>query len=116
MNELHYYIDRAAVPDIDTDLGFESFDILSWWKSQEPNYHVLSIMARDLLTPPASTVASESAFNTGGRMLVDRRNRLASEAIEMTICGKDWLDAEKRCQNKSVDEYVEDLEDSPEDE
>jgi hypothetical protein len=116
LNELHYYIDRAAAPDIDTDQGFESFDILSWWKSQESNYPVLSIMARDLLTPPASTVASESAFSTGGRVLVDRRNRLTTEAIEMTICGKDWLDAEKRSQNKSIEEYFEDMEDSPEDE
>ena len=70
-------------------------------------------MARDLVTPPASTVASESAFSTGGRVLTDTRNRLASEAIEMTICGKDWLDAESRTQNKTVEEIIED---SPEDE
>ena len=72
-------------------------------------------MARDLLTPPASTVASEFPFSTGGRVLTDTRNRLASDVIEMTICGKDWLDAEKRSQNKTIDGLTEDSpEDSPE--
>ena len=55
-------------------------------------------MARDLLTPPASTVASESAYSTGGRVLTDTTNCLASDAIEMIICGKYWLDAEKKSQ------------------
>ena len=74
-------------------------------------------MARNLLTPPAYTVASESDFSTGGRWLTDSRNRLASDAIEMFICGKDWLDAEKRSQNKIIDDLIEDSpEDSPEDE
>ena len=41
-------------------------------------------------------------------MLTDMRNRLASDAIEMTICEKDWLDAEKRSQNKTIDNLIED--------
>ena len=70
-------------------------------------------MARDLLTSPASTVPSEYIFSTTGRVLTDTRNRLASEAIEISICGKDWLNTETRSQNKTVDEIIED---SPEDE
>ena len=65
--------------------------------------------ARDLLTPPASTTASEFAFNTGGRVLTDTRNRLASDTIEIIICGKDWLDAEKRSQNKTINDLIEDF-------
>ena len=78
-----------------------------WWKSQASTYHVLSIMAHDLLTHLASTVASESTFSTSGRVLIDTRNHLASDAIEMTICGKDWLDTEKRSQNKIIDDLIE---------
>ena len=74
-------------------------------------------MTRDLLTPPTSTVTSESTFSTGGRVLTDTRNRLASDAIEMTICEKDWLDVEKRSQNKIIYDLLEDSsEDSSEDE
>jgi len=74
---------------------------------------VVSIIVHDLRTPPTSTVASESAFSTGGRVLTDLRNRLASSTIEMSICLKDWLDAEKRKQDSSLEDI---LEDSPEDE
>ena len=100
-------------PEIDQDSRFENFDIMAWWKSQTSTYHVLSIMARDLLTPPASTVPSESAFNTGGRVLTDMRNRLASDAIEMTICEKDLLDAKKRSQNKTIDDLIKNSQKTP---
>ena len=70
-------------------------------------------MTHDLLTPPVFTVTSESTFNTAGRVLTNMRNRLASEAIEMSICGKNWPDARTRRQNKTVDEIIEDF---PEDE
>ena len=74
-------------------------------------------MARDLLTPLASIVASKSALSTGGRVLIDTRNRLALDAIEMITCGKDWLDAEKRSPNTTINDLIKDSpEDSPEDE
>ena len=41
-------------------------------------------------------------------MLTDTRNHKSSEAIEISICEKDWLDAEMRSQNKSVKEIIED--------
>ena len=72
-------------------------------------------MARDLLTPPVSIVALESAFSTRGRVLTDTRNRLASDVIEMTIYRKNWLNAEKRSQNKIINDLIEELpEGSPE--
>ena len=39
-------------------------------------------MARDLLTPPASIVASESAFSIGGRVLEEWRSRLSPDVLE----------------------------------
>ena len=47
-------------------------------------------MARDLLTPPASTVASESAFSIGGRVLEERRSRLSPDMLDCLMCLKDW--------------------------
>ena len=64
-------------------------------KSQVSTYLVLSIMSHDVLIPTISIVASEFAFSTGGRVLTDMRNRLVLDAIEMIICGKNWLDAKK---------------------
>jgi hypothetical protein len=47
----------------------ESFDILSWWKAHSRKYPILARVARDVLAIPATTVASESAFSSGGRVV-----------------------------------------------
>ena len=57
-------------------------------------YLVLSRMARDLFAAPASTVASESALSTSGRVISDYRSRLTSKNVEALICLQDWLRAE----------------------
>ncbi|KAL2480724.1 Zinc finger BED domain-containing protein DAYSLEEPER [Abeliophyllum distichum] len=77
-----------------------NFDILRWWRQNERQYPIVSVIARDLLTPLVSTVASESAFSTGGRMLTDMRSRLKPDILESLMCLKDWEDAELRIQDK----------------
>jgi hypothetical protein len=67
------------------------FDILSWWKIKAPRYPTLARLARDILAVPISTVASESAFSTGGRTLSPVKNCLSDESIEALICAQDWL-------------------------
>ena len=47
----------------------ENFNILEWWKANAPKLPTLAKMARDVLTVPATTVASESTFSVGGRVL-----------------------------------------------
>jgi len=69
-------------------------DILQYWKIHSTRYPVLGCMARDILAIPASTVASESAFSTGERIVSDYRSRLKSETIEALICLQDWLRSE----------------------
>ncbi|KAK1356404.1 hypothetical protein POM88_049660 [Heracleum sosnowskyi] len=60
-----------------TDFVGEQSDILEFWKTRSCHYPVMAIMARDILTVQASTVASESAFSFSGRILNERRSRLS---------------------------------------
>ncbi|KAK2641769.1 hypothetical protein Ddye_023532 [Dipteronia dyeriana] len=46
----------------------ERFDVLAWWKNSLLKFPILSMVARDVFAMPVSTVASESAFSTGGRI------------------------------------------------
>lgn len=44
------------------------YDVLSWWKVSSPKFPVLSTVARDVFAMQVSSVASESAFSTSGRV------------------------------------------------
>jgi len=48
-------------------------------------------MARDLLAIPVSTVASESAFSTSGRLISPHRSRLHPTTLEALMCARTWL-------------------------
>ena len=63
--ELETYLSKVPVR------RSEQFNILAWWQMSSVEYPTLSRMARDILAVPASTVASESAFSTGSRVLSD---------------------------------------------
>nr|GEU72657.1 zinc finger BED domain-containing protein RICESLEEPER 2-like [Tanacetum cinerariifolium] len=67
------------------------FDILQWWKVNTPMLPIISLMARDLLAIPISTVASESAFNTSGPVLDSFWSSLGDKTIECLVCAQDWL-------------------------
>ncbi|KAK1258107.1 hypothetical protein QJS04_geneDACA012297 [Acorus gramineus] len=102
---VYYPTSNLILRQLLTEKEMENFDLLQWWKAHEVTFPVLSIMARDLLTPPVSTVASESSFSTSGRILSERRTRLAASSLEALICLKDWSDADERNQ-----EFVDSLE------
>ena len=57
---------------------------------------MLSIIARDVLTVPMSTVASEVAFSASGRVVSKKRCNLSPETIETIVCLKYWNLAYKR--------------------
>lgn len=88
-NELDKYM---AEPLIKQD----PFDILAYWKNQTDKYPILSQIARDLMSVQVSTVASESAFSAGGRVIDPYRNRLDPEVVEALICTKDWINAVRK--------------------
>ena len=98
-SELEFYL-RNDLQSAYDENQIESLDVLSWWKSVRNQYPVMSAIARDILAVPMSTVASESAFSAGRRVLDEKRSRMTGETVEMLLCFKDWLDAEARLQDK----------------
>lgn len=67
------------------------FDVLGWWKMNAPKYPILAEIARDVLAVPISTVASESAFSTGGCVLNPFRSSLFPITFEALICTQNWI-------------------------
>ncbi|KAK1309653.1 hypothetical protein QJS10_CPA08g01608 [Acorus calamus] len=66
-SELDVYLEEGIyLPEDDVN---NEFDALVWWKANTLKFRNLSKMARDILSVPATTVASESAFSAGGRVL-----------------------------------------------
>ncbi|CAN0905167.1 Putative AC9 transposase [Linum grandiflorum] len=47
-------------------------------------------MVRDIFGVPISSVSSESAFSTGGRILDSFRSSLTPSIVEALICSGDW--------------------------
>lgn len=52
-----------------------------------------------MLAIQVSTVASESAFSAGGRILDPYRSRLDPEMVQALICTKDYVAAQRRGKN-----------------
>jgi hypothetical protein len=71
------------------------FDILSFWKGNEFRYPEIAAMARDVLSIPISTVASESTFSIGGRVIDQYRSSLKPDIVEALVCTRDWLYGEQ---------------------
>ncbi|XP_070028688.1 zinc finger BED domain-containing protein RICESLEEPER 2-like [Nicotiana sylvestris] len=104
-SELDKYISEEQEP------YSEEFDILSWWKTHAPRFSILSELARDVLAISISSVASECAFSTGGRILDSFRSSLTPKCVQALICLQNWLREEKNHINVEEDlKYLEEIE------
>ncbi|CAN0903604.1 Putative AC transposase, partial [Linum grandiflorum] len=81
------------------------YDILLWWKNNGHRHPLLCEMVRDIFGVPISSVSSESAFSTGGRILDSFRSSLTPSIVEALICSGDSL----RSSNSSLLPDEEDL-------
>ena len=86
--QLELYLDE---PRVDRNA---KLDILAFWKGNEFRYPELGPMARDILSIPISTVASESTFSVGGRVIDQFRSALKPDVVEALVCTRDWLYAD----------------------
>lgn len=73
----------------ENEVESNNFNILSWWKINSPRFPILAEMARDVLAIPISSVASESAFSTGGRILDSFRSSLTPKLVQTLVCLQD---------------------------
>ncbi|KAL9230868.1 hypothetical protein vseg_006162 [Gypsophila vaccaria] len=83
-SELDHYLEDDALPES------SHFYILKFWNI-ELKYPTLQRIARDILAIPASTVASESAFSMGGRVVTPHRSRLYTNTNEVLMCMQNWM-------------------------
>jgi hypothetical protein len=91
----------------DTEDREKKLDILVWWKDNANRLPILAQLARDVLAMPISTVASEFAFSTSGRILNDFRTSLTPFMVEALVCAQDWL---RRSTPIDITEDMEELE------
>ena len=91
-------------------MGQEDLNILQWWRQHENMFPILAKMARDVHSIPVSTVSSESAFSSSGRIIDDRRQSLKPEMVEALTVYKDWCQHESRSQESFMNfELVDDF-------
>ncbi|KAL4582630.1 hypothetical protein LXL04_007187 [Taraxacum kok-saghyz] len=101
-SELELYLEEPRMPRL-TELN-----ILDYWRGQQARYPDLTAMARDILTIPVSTVASESAFSVGAKVIDKYRTALKSDITEAIICTKDWIFGDAKYNgDDAVNEIVE---------
>ncbi|KAG7580445.1 Zinc finger BED-type [Arabidopsis suecica] len=100
-NELKVYLTEKPEPRVENLLGMP-YDVLSWWRRNCSKFIVLSEFARDVLAIQASSVASESAFSTTGRVLDPYRSSLTPYMVEVLLCTQQWL----RCSEFSGCSYM----------
>ena len=92
-NEIALYTSHQFASTNQDDLN-----LLEWWRQHESMFPILSKMARDVHWIPVSTVSSESAFCSSGRILDDRRQSLKPEMVEALTIYKEWCQHEQRSQ------------------
>jgi hypothetical protein len=68
----------------------DEFNLMNWWHEHKLTFPILSIMARDIMAVPVSTVSLESCFSLTGRVIEKRRWWLQHLTVEMLTCVKDW--------------------------
>ena len=89
-SELDVYLEEGVLK-LQSEEEFAEFDAIHWWKSYNLKFRVLSKMAVELLSIPITTVASESTFSAGGRIIDQYRSSLGTESVQVLLCGNDWF-------------------------
>ncbi|CAL1354099.1 unnamed protein product [Linum trigynum] len=93
-SELQLYLADPLIPafgDIDGVSKLLPFDVLQYWKDHQFRFPHLSKMAKDVLSIPITSVASESSFSLGGRILTKWRTSILSDTLEAVVTTRNWI-------------------------
>ncbi|WVZ76718.1 hypothetical protein U9M48_024670 [Paspalum notatum var. saurae] len=91
LSELDVYMKEKNFRWVDPSGKGAQFDVLSWWKSNQVKYPVLS---------------------SSGRIVSKFRSSLDPEAVEALVCTKDWLLASSKDQKVSIGSILDELDDT----
>jgi hypothetical protein len=82
-NELSHYLNTAVIDG--------KIDMLNWWRLQEQvQYPNLAQMARNYLSIPASSAATERTFSSAGNLISENRSCLSPEIVQILMCMRSW--------------------------
>ncbi|XP_039689990.1 zinc finger BED domain-containing protein RICESLEEPER 1-like [Medicago truncatula] len=84
-SELDTYLDELRMP------LSQEFDVLAFWKERSRRSPNLARMACDILSIPITTVASESAFSIGARVVNRYRSSMKDDSVQALLCARSWL-------------------------
>ncbi|CAM8948829.1 unnamed protein product [Rhodiola kirilowii] len=85
ISDLDKYLEEPVFPR-----SFD-FNILNWWKVHTARYPILSVVARDVLAIPMSTVSPQLVFNSSDKVLDNSQATLSPDTRQALICSHDWL-------------------------
>ncbi|KAG7552430.1 hAT-like transposase RNase-H fold [Arabidopsis thaliana x Arabidopsis arenosa] len=100
-DELDMYLKEKAEHPKSNMFGNE-YDVMDWWRCNSGKFPILSEIARDVFAMQVSSVASESAFSTSGRMLEPSRSCLSHYTIEVLMCTDQWMKSEMKLKEQSA--------------
>nr|KAJ0188963.1 hypothetical protein LSAT_V11C800452830 [Lactuca sativa] len=83
----------------------KDFSILGWWRVNVIRFPTVARMAKDILAIQISSMASESAFSTCGRVVSEYQTSLSTLIVEALLCNQDWV-------RKSINLIIDNIDDT----
>ena len=76
------------------------YDVLLFWKKNCTKFPILSQIAKDVLAMQVSSIAYESAFSTGERIIDPFRSYFTHFMAEVQMCTEQWLKQDIHCESR----------------
>jgi len=63
----------------------ENFSLMEWWRNNQVKYPMLSKLAIQILSIPASSAAGERSIWLAGNIIIGKRNRLQPRSVDTSL-------------------------------